>query len=104
MFYNNKASKDVTQLRFYVQINLVSVCMMNNFKVYCTWPKIFKNLNSRINECSELVINYFYVSFFRKRDTLAGIVLKPLLAVLELASIVMKLDTCPENAHRRKRE
>ena len=77
---------------------------MNNFKVYCTWPKKFKNLNSRINECSELVINYFYVSFFRKRDTLAGIVLKPLLAVLELASIVMKLDTCLENAHRRKRE
>jgi len=44
------------------------------------------------------------VSVARKRDTLAGIVLKPLLAVLELASIVMKLDTCPENAHRRKRE
>jgi len=44
------------------------------------------------------------VSVARKRDTLAGIVLKPPLAVLELASIVMKLDTCPENAHRRKRE
>merc|ERR1712008_582661 len=44
------------------------------------------------------------VSVARKRDTLAGIVLKPPLAVLELASIVMKLDTCPENAHRRRRE
>ena len=44
------------------------------------------------------------VTVARKRDTLAGIVLKPPLAVLELASIVMKLDTCPENAHRRKRE
>lgn len=44
------------------------------------------------------------VSVARKRDTLAGIVLKPLLVALELASIVMKLDICPENAHRRKRE
>jgi hypothetical protein len=66
--------------------------------------KNLKNQNLRIKECSELVINYFCFSFFRKRDTLAGIVLKPPLAVLELASIVMKLDTCPENAHRRKRE
>ena len=75
--------------------------------VEVVWAAILNATNavnkviSLVNALKAVATN---VSVARKRDTLAGIVLKPPRAVLELASIVMKLDTCPENAHRRKRE
>merc|ERR1719491_1813303 len=70
------------------------------------WAEILNATNagnkviSLVNALQRVPTN---VSVARKRDTLAGIVLKPHLVVQELASIVMKLDICPENAHRRKR-